>query len=158
MKKSDHRRRRLLRARRERPCGSRAAERGYQFSPSDDDWHVTLPCEGCTRSIPRRERAVLLLRERQDADVIRALCPVSALACHGRAYGLVERAADALHCAGIDAEPFGNDAHTGPPRSRQGLTDSFFQRGTAQAAYPRSWPGSHAKAGVPSGIYSDRGA
>jgi len=21
---------------------------------------------------------------------------------------------------------FGNDAHTGPPRSRQGLTDSFF--------------------------------
>jgi hypothetical protein len=34
--------------------------------------------------------------------------PVSASACHGRAYGLVERAADALYCAGIDAEPFGN--------------------------------------------------
>jgi hypothetical protein len=24
---------------------------------------------------------------------------------------------------------FGNDAHTGPPRSRQGLTDSLFKRG-----------------------------
>jgi hypothetical protein len=30
---------------------------------------------------------------------------------------------------GIDSELFGNDAHTGPPRSRQGLTDSFFECG-----------------------------
>jgi hypothetical protein len=30
-----------------------------------------------------------------------------------------------VHCSGIDSELFGNDAHTGPPRSRQGLTDPF---------------------------------
>src|SRR5262249_59589459 len=29
----------------------------------------------------------------------------------------------------IDSKPFGNDAHTGSPRSRQGLTDSFFECG-----------------------------
>jgi hypothetical protein len=40
-----------------------------------------------------------------------------------------ERAADPLHRARIDAEAFGNDAHTGPPRSRQGFTDSFFECG-----------------------------
>src|SRR5215510_265899 len=40
-----------------------------------------------------------------------------------------ERAADPLHCPWIDSEPFGNDAHTGPPRSRQGLTNSLFKRG-----------------------------
>jgi hypothetical protein len=39
----------------------------------------------------------------------------------------VERAADALHCPRIDSKLFRNDAHTGPPRSRQGLTDSFFE-------------------------------
>jgi hypothetical protein len=38
-----------------------------------------------------------------------------------------ERATDPLHGAGIDSEAFGNDAHTGPSRSRQGLTDSFFE-------------------------------
>src|SRR5260370_29150342 len=38
-----------------------------------------------------------------------------------------ERATDPLHRAGIDSEAFGNDAHTGPSRSRQGLTDSFFE-------------------------------
>jgi len=32
----------------------------------------------------------------------------------------------ALHCPGIDSEPFGNDAHTGPSRSRQRVRDSFF--------------------------------
>src|SRR5262249_62247875 len=41
----------------------------------------------------------------------------------------VERAADALHCPRIDSKPFGNHAHTGPSRSRQGLTDSFFECG-----------------------------
>src|SRR5262245_18482271 len=40
-----------------------------------------------------------------------------------------ERAADPLHCPWIDSEPFGNDAHTGPSKSRQGLTDSLFQGG-----------------------------
>src|SRR5262249_44840278 len=46
-----------------------------------------------------------------------------------------ERAADSLHCAGIDSEPFGNDTHTGPPRSPQGLTDSFFEcRGNWRAS------------------------
>ena len=39
----------------------------------------------------------------------------------------VERAAAPLHCPGIDSKPFGNDPYTGPPRSRQGLTDSFFE-------------------------------
>jgi hypothetical protein len=46
--------------------------------------------------------------------------------CSGDACA-VERAADALHRARIDPELFGNDAHTGPPRRRQGLTDSFFE-------------------------------
>jgi hypothetical protein len=41
-----------------------------------------------------------------------------------------ERAADPLHCAGIDSKPFGNDAHTRPPRSRQGFTDSLFECGS----------------------------
>src|SRR5262245_13823047 len=41
----------------------------------------------------------------------------------------VGRAADALHCSRIDSKLFRNDAHTGPPRSRQGLTDSFFECG-----------------------------
>ena len=34
-----------LRTRRERPGGSRAAERDQQFSPSDGDCHTPLPCE-----------------------------------------------------------------------------------------------------------------
>src|SRR6516164_9907160 len=45
IEKPDHRHRRLLRARRERPRGCRAAERDYQFPPSDDDCHTPLPCE-----------------------------------------------------------------------------------------------------------------
>jgi hypothetical protein len=39
----------------------------------------------------------------------------------------LERAANALHCPRIDSKLFRNDAHTGAPRSRQGLTDSFFE-------------------------------
>src|SRR5262249_25171418 len=51
----------LLCARRERPGGSRAAKRGYQFPPSDVDWHEPLPCEGwlVKATISRRKRAVL---------------------------------------------------------------------------------------------------
>src|SRR5262245_22476350 len=64
--------------------------------------------------------------------------------CAGEACA-VERAAYPLHCAGIDAELFGNDAHTGP---RQGLTDSFFEcRGNWRALPDRvtwlplwNWP------------------
>jgi hypothetical protein len=56
-----------------------------------------------------------------------------------------ERAADALHCPGIDSELFGNDAHTGPPRSRQGLTDSFFECGgnrrAPEGGRPVAFPG-----------------
>src|SRR5262245_10223597 len=67
--------------------------------------------------------------------------------CSGDACA-VERAAYPLHCAGIDAELFGNDTHTGPPRSRQGLTDSFFEcRGNWRALPDRvtwltigNWP------------------
>jgi hypothetical protein len=40
---------------------------------------------------------------------------------------LLERAADPLHRARVNSKPFGNDADTGPPRSRQSLTDSLFQ-------------------------------
>jgi hypothetical protein len=35
----------VLRARRKRPC-SRTAKRGYQFPPSDVDWHVPLSVRG----------------------------------------------------------------------------------------------------------------
>jgi hypothetical protein len=41
MNKRDHRHRRLLRARRERPCDSRAADRGYELPPSNVDGHLT---------------------------------------------------------------------------------------------------------------------
>jgi hypothetical protein len=44
---------------------------------------------------------------------------------------VLERAADSLHCAGVNSKPFGNDAHTGPLRSRQSLADSFFECGGA---------------------------
>src|SRR4029450_11664 len=49
----------LLRARRERPP-HRAAERSYQFPPSDSDRHVALPAEGCLvkGTISHRKRAV----------------------------------------------------------------------------------------------------
>src|SRR5262252_134438 len=36
---------RLLRPRRERPRGRRAAKCGQQFPPSDGDCHTPLPCE-----------------------------------------------------------------------------------------------------------------
>ena len=50
-----------------------------------------------------------------------------------------ERAADPLHCPRIDSELFGNDADTGPPRSRQGLADSFFQyRGNIDVRFMRT--------------------
>ena len=45
---SDYRHRRLLRTRRKRPS-SCTAERGYQFPPSDGDWHVPLSCGGTER-------------------------------------------------------------------------------------------------------------
>ena len=38
-----------------------------------------------------------------------------------------ERAVDPLHCARIDAKPSGDLAHTGPSRSRQSLSDLFFE-------------------------------
>src|SRR5205807_1131216 len=41
-----------LRARPERPRGCRAAKRGYEFSSSDNGWHVPLPCQGCLERIP----------------------------------------------------------------------------------------------------------
>ncbi len=42
----DHRHRRLLRARRKRPRGRRAAQCEYEFSPSDVDCHATPPAGG----------------------------------------------------------------------------------------------------------------
>src|SRR6516162_3460507 len=41
--KTDHGHSRLLRARRERPCGCCAGKRDKQFSPLDVGCHVTLP-------------------------------------------------------------------------------------------------------------------
>src|SRR5262249_26880082 len=41
----DHRHRRLLCARRERPRRRRAAECSQQFPPSEGDCHTPLPCE-----------------------------------------------------------------------------------------------------------------
>src|SRR5262245_26374622 len=60
LEKPDHRHRRLLRARRERPRRRHAAERSYHFPPSDSDRHVALPCEGwlVKATISRRKRAV----------------------------------------------------------------------------------------------------
>src|SRR5262249_25552960 len=49
----DHRHLRLLRARRERPYHS-AAESGYQFSPPDGDWHVTLHARAAWKHITPR--------------------------------------------------------------------------------------------------------
>src|SRR5262245_38492526 len=43
--KADHRHRRLLRARRERPRRGRAAECGQKLPPSDGNCHTPLPCE-----------------------------------------------------------------------------------------------------------------
>ena len=45
LKEPDHRHRRLLRARRERPRSCCAAQCEYEFSPSDVDCHATLPPE-----------------------------------------------------------------------------------------------------------------
>jgi hypothetical protein len=50
-----------------------------------------------------------------------------------------ERAADPLHCPRIDAKPSSDLAHTGPSRSRQGVTDSFFEtRGYGERPGPLS--------------------
>src|SRR5262249_30276022 len=38
------------RARRLRPCCCRAAKRGYEFSPSDVDWHEPLPCRAASEA------------------------------------------------------------------------------------------------------------
>jgi hypothetical protein len=46
----------------------------------------------------------------------------------------LERAADPLYRAWIDAEPFGYDAHTWPARSRQSLPDALFQLGSYRRA------------------------
>src|SRR5262249_48245979 len=53
---ADDRQRRLLRARRQRPrC--RAAERSYQFPPSDVDWHEPLSVRGLPRERKRYHAA-----------------------------------------------------------------------------------------------------
>ena len=57
-RKNPYHRRRLLRARRERPRCRRAAECSQQFPPSDGDCHTPLPCEVRKGTIARRESAV----------------------------------------------------------------------------------------------------
>jgi hypothetical protein len=41
-----------LRARRERPRGSRAAERSDEFAPSKANAHLALPCDPVDQAIP----------------------------------------------------------------------------------------------------------
>src|SRR5262245_55320006 len=66
----------------------------------------------------------------QSAAMRLTSCQVSFTSASSRAdRACLERAANPLHRPGIDSKPFGNHAHTGPPRSRQGLTDSLFKRG-----------------------------
>src|SRR5262249_59968013 len=67
---ADHRHRRLLRTRRERPRDCRAGERSQQFPPSDGDCHAPLPCE---------------VREGNDTTP-RACCPNSAAPGAGGAH------------------------------------------------------------------------
>jgi hypothetical protein len=76
---TDHWHRRLLRARGERPCNRRAAERGYQFPAFDCDWRVPLLCEGCLAkgTIARRERAVFTFRK--DAKSVPSAWPLCLL-------------------------------------------------------------------------------
>src|SRR5262249_9175220 len=64
-KESDHRHRRLLRLRPERPRRRSAAECGQHFPPSDGDCHTPLPCEvrKGNETISRRERAVFTFKE-----------------------------------------------------------------------------------------------
>src|SRR5262249_58432448 len=64
----------------------------------------------------------------------RDLCrtePPAATVCRAsqRDRVLLERAADPLHRAGVNSKLFGNGADTGPPRSRQSVTDSFLECG-----------------------------
>jgi hypothetical protein len=91
---SDHRHRRLLRARRKRPrC--RPAERGDQFPPSDSDRHVALPSEGC------------LVKEQYHTASVRSLRARRAAGCRCAA-GLQCRAATLWLCAGL---PLSVSAH-----------------------------------------------
>jgi hypothetical protein len=52
---------------------------------------------------------------------------------------VLERTADPLYRAGVNSKLFGNDADTGPSRSRQSLTDSFLEYG-AIGGCPRRLP------------------
>ena len=52
---------------------------------------------------------------------------------HGDACA-VERAADALHCRWIDAEPLGNDPYARPPRSRQSTNSLHFSAARYESA------------------------
>src|SRR5262245_21374984 len=66
----------------------------------------------------------------QSAAMRLTSCQVSFTSASSRAdRACLERAANPLHRPGIDSKLFRNDAHTGPPRSRKGLTDSFFECG-----------------------------
>src|SRR5262249_3064467 len=126
---------RPLRTRRERPRDRRAAEQRDEMA-SSQGWHGLPRAAGFpTLSLARRDGPVLgaTLNRSESVGSRRELAgrEVTHLfaqwlyrgddACGG------ERAADPLHCPGIDPEAFGNDAHTGPARSRQGLADSFFE-------------------------------
>src|SRR5262249_19522193 len=78
---SDHRQDRLLRSRRERPSGCRAAERDQQLPPSDGDCHTPLPCEvrkgegyhATSVQSSRSRRAGMLVASTSPADSGRTL-------------------------------------------------------------------------------------
>src|SRR5262249_6187391 len=69
----------LLRPRRERPRGSRAAQCGKQFPPSDGDCHTPLPCEGL-RALLRLTPAI---KECRLVSVLPADGTSAALSPHG---------------------------------------------------------------------------
>src|SRR5262249_15939041 len=64
---SDYRHRGLLRARRERPRGCRAAECSQQFPASDGDWHPPLPREVRKGNDPTSRAYSLAVQGGQDA-------------------------------------------------------------------------------------------
>jgi hypothetical protein len=80
------------------------------------------------RSERRKSRDSLVAATATSYSPLPSLGARLTLPLHDDACGAVReraRAANPLHRAGIDPKPFGNDAHTGPPRSRQGLTESM---------------------------------
>ena len=77
--------------------------------------------------MPRQCAYVLGIDLNRSESIRRPTVSVYRASQAGRA--CLERAADPLYGAGVNAKLFGNDADTRPSRSRQSLADSLFQCG-----------------------------